>query len=320
MLRNPSAVVRLARNTGCRLSRRDSTMAACLESPARSRCCKATSRCTQFATTIIKTMVGAGEMGGENGSPTQPPRPIEARIEKTMTIPVTPTPAQLRVRTPRITAMSTRLAGRKIIWLLSEASTKVWLTMTVPTVRRSMPGNRPSASSAMDLANSATSATACNRPSSGSSMVTFTTLTSPPSPRIVPAIRGSDKAMSRIRARVSAWGQFVGIYQVAHIQVVAIGGRVLEVGQRVDAPRVRCPPGGVGEPDRGRERIKRRRVAIVGNDQERDVLALPVGILKRLQCQELRIVFIEEDAVVGGEFEPEYAARRRRQPAPASSG
>ena len=32
-------------------------------------------------------MVGAGEMGGENGRPAHPPSPIDARMEKTMTIP-----------------------------------------------------------------------------------------------------------------------------------------------------------------------------------------------------------------------------------------
>ena len=204
MLKNPSAVVRLARNTGCRLSLTHSTMASCLASPARIRCRKVTSRCTQFATTIISTMVGAGEMGGEKGKPTHAPRPTDAKMEKTMTIPVATTPAQLRVRTPRTKAMSRRLAGRKIVWLLIEASRKVWLIMTVPTMRRSMSGNRPSAWAATDLANSATSATASNRPSPGSSTVTLTTLTSPFSARILPAIRGSDKAMSRIRDRASA--------------------------------------------------------------------------------------------------------------------
>ena len=148
MLRNPSAVVRLARNTGCRLSLTDSTIASCLESPARRRCCKATSRCTQFATTIISTMVGAGEMGGEKGRPTHAPRPTDARMEKTMTVPVAATPAQPRVTTPRTRAMSRRLAGRKTIWLSIEASTKVWLIMTVPTMRRSTSGYRSSACAA----------------------------------------------------------------------------------------------------------------------------------------------------------------------------
>ena len=210
MLRKPSAVVRLARNTGCRLSRMDSTMASCLESPARSRCCNATRRCTQFATTIISTMVGAGEIGGEKGRPAHTPRPSEERIEKTMTAPVATTPGQPRVRTPRTSAMSRRLAGRNTIWLLMEASTNVWLIMTVPTTRRSMPGNRSSASVATDLANSATSATASSRPSSGSSIVTFTTLTSPFRARMLPAIRGSDSATARICARVSARSRSCG--------------------------------------------------------------------------------------------------------------
>ena len=204
MLRKPSAVVRLARNTGCRLSLRDSTMASCRESPARKRCCKATRRCTQLATTIISTMVGAGAMGGEKGKPAHTPRPIDASIEKTMTSPVPATPAQPRTRTPRTTAMSTRLAGRKIIWLLMDASTKVWLTITVPTVRRSMPGNRSSACTATSRANSATSATASNWSSTGSLIVTLTTLTSPLRARMLPSIRGSDNAISRIRDRARA--------------------------------------------------------------------------------------------------------------------
>ena len=100
--------------------------------------------------------------------------------------------------------MSRRLAGRKIIWLSIEASRKVWLTMTVPTRRMSMPVKRSSASTAADLPNSATSATASSRPSSGSSTVTFTTLTSPLRASMLPAMRGSDEATARIRARASA--------------------------------------------------------------------------------------------------------------------
>ena len=68
-------------------------MASCLESPARmTLLAPRPSRCTQFATTIISTMVGAGEMGGEKGKPAQPPSPTEARMENTMTRPVAATP------------------------------------------------------------------------------------------------------------------------------------------------------------------------------------------------------------------------------------
>ena len=103
-------------------------------------------------------------------------------------------------------------------------------------------------------------------------------------------------------------GQFLRIHEIPHVQVVALGGGVLEIGEGVDAPRVGCAPGGFREPDRGRESAFRRGVTIVRNDQERDVLVLPVGILQRFQRQELRVVVVEEDAVVGGEFEPGDAA------------
>ena len=98
--------------------------------------------------------------------------------------------------------------------------------------------------------------------------------------------------------------------KIAHVQIVAVGGRVLKVGERVDAPRKRRVPGGVREPDGGRERALRGRVPVVGHDQEHDVLVLPVGVLQRFQRQKLRIVLVEEDPVVGGEFEERDSARR----------
>ena len=107
-------------------------------------------------------------------------------------------------------------------------------------------------------------------------------------------------------------GKILWVDEVAHVQVVAVGGRVLEIRERVDAPGIRCLPGGFGEPDGGRECVLRRGVAIVRNDQERDVLVLAIGIFQRFQSQKLRIVFVEEDAVVGGEIEPGNAARRER--------
>lgn len=125
MLRNPSAVVRLATNTGCRLILTASTTAVRLESPARSRCCKATSKCTQLATTIINTMVGAGAVGGENVRPTQPPRPVDTRMEKAITNPVAANQVNPRVSTQRTNAMIARLVGRKIIWLVTDASVNV---------------------------------------------------------------------------------------------------------------------------------------------------------------------------------------------------
>ena len=96
-------------------------MASCLESPARIRCCKATRMCTQFATTIIAARWSApARWAGENGSPRQAPRPMDAKMEKIMTAPVAATPDNPRVTTPSTRAMSRRLVGRKITWLSIE--------------------------------------------------------------------------------------------------------------------------------------------------------------------------------------------------------
>ena len=109
----------------------------------------------------------------------------------------------------------------------------------------------------------------------------------------------SNAADTRPRFRLV---QFQRIDKIPHVQVVPVGGRVLKVGERVDALGIRCLPGGFREPDSGRECSLGRGVTIVGNNQERDVLALPVGILQLFQCQELRIVLVKENPVVGGEF------------------
>ena len=106
--------------------------------------------------------------------------------------------------------------------------------------------------------------------------------------------------------------QLLRVDKIPHIQIVAVGGRVLEIGERVDAPRIGRLPGGFRQPDRGRERVLRRGIAVVGNDQEDQVLVLPVCVLQRFQRQELWIVVVEEDAVAGRELEQGDAARSAR--------
>ena len=210
MLRNPSVVVRLARKTGCRFNRMDSTIAACFESPACRRCNIDTSGCTQLATAIVRTMVGVAAVVGVSGMPNQPPSPIVARTEKTMTRPVATTPARVRTRTPRISAMTTSAAGRIVRVATSVASAKAWLRTTVPARRRSMPGNRASVSARRSRANRVTSAIRAASSVSGSFTVTLTALTAP-SPAIrLPANRGSARAVARMRARSSASPIFSG--------------------------------------------------------------------------------------------------------------
>ena len=132
------------------------------------------------------------------------------------------------------------------------------------------------------------------------------------------AVQGEDAACyarvgqsdgTDVRPRFGS-AQFLRIDKIAHIQLIAVGRRVLKVGERVDAPRIWCLPGGLCEPDGGRECVLRRGIAIVRNNQENDVLVLPVGALQRFQCQKLRIVLVEEDTVVGGKFELSNTYRR----------
>ena len=53
--------------------------------------------------------------------------PVDTRMEKVMTSPVAANPVNPRVSTQRTSAMIARLVGRKIIWLVTDASVKVWV-------------------------------------------------------------------------------------------------------------------------------------------------------------------------------------------------
>ena len=67
-------------------------------------------------------------------------------------------------------------------------------------------------------------------------------------------------------------GQISRIDKIPYMQIVAVGGRVLKIGERVDAPRIRSLPGGFCQPDGRRKGDLRRGVTIVRNDQERDIV------------------------------------------------
>ena len=99
------------------------------------------------------------------------------------------------------------------------------------------------------------------------------------------------------------------VHEVADQKIVAVGRGVLEVGDGVDAGRVRDLPGLLGEPGGGLEREGRRGVAVLRHDGEEDVAALRVGVLHRLDREELRIVLGEVHAVVHRELERQRAAR-----------
>ena len=80
-----------------------------------------------------------------------------------------------------------------------------------------------------------------------------------------------------------------GIHEVAHGEVVAVRRRVLEVRDGVDPRGVRGVPCAFGEPYRGGEGRFRRCVAVLGNDQEKDVVVLPVGGLEGFESEELGV-------------------------------
>ena len=100
------------------------------------------------------------------------------------------------------------------------------------------------------------------------------------------------------------------VHEVANQDVVAVGCGVLEVGDGIDAGRVRDLPGPLGEPGGGFEGEGRGGVAVLRHDGEEDVAALRVGVLHRLVGEELGVVLCEVDAVVGRELEERRAARR----------
>ena len=320
MLRNPSAVVTLARNTGFRLTPMDSTIASCFEAPARRDCCKLTSRCTQFATTIINTMVGAGETGRgkrktdpyakahrrENGKDDHRtrcshPRPAPGKDAKDQGH------EQKAHRQEDHLAFDRGFqeglvdhgradeaevhAGETFFRLRGDRSAEFGDLGhgLQQAVFRQFDGDVYDADIRV-AGDHAARDTRVGR-SDGAD----------PGPHFGPV-------------------QLLRVDEVPHIQVVSVRGRVLKVGERIDAPRIRCPPSLVREPDGGGERAFGRGVAVVRNDQEDEVLVLPVCILQRFQRQKLRIVVVEEDAVIGREFEPCNAAPRGPRPGAARSG
>ena len=102
------------------------------------------------------------------------------------------------------------------------------------------------------------------------------------------------------------------VHEIAYQDVVAVRRRVLEVGDGVDAGRIRDLPGSFGEPGGGFEREGGGGVAVLRHDGEEYVAALRVGVLHRLVREELRVVPREVDPVVGRELEKRRPARRDR--------
>ena len=97
-------------------------------------------------------------------------------------------------------------------------------------------------------------------------------------------------------------------YQIADYQVVFFGDGVLEVADRIDAERVGQEPGFGGELFNCRQDFGAEGVARIGDDGEEDVVDFGVGALYGLECEQLRVVFAEEDAVVIIKGEEAHAA------------
>jgi hypothetical protein len=101
-------------------------------------------------------------------------------------------------------------------------------------------------------------------------------------------------------------------HEIADDELVALGARVLEVGDRVHADGVRRGPADGGEFLHRAQGLAREHAAVTRRDDERHVVGLGVGRLDRIVRQELRIVRLEEDAVAALHPEVAHAVERGR--------
>ena len=163
---------------------------------------------------------------------------------------------------------------------------KVWLKITRPVIRTSMPGKRSRTSSASLRANSTTRGPSSASSSPGSCTMTLIPPTPPSRARRRAASRGSARAMARIRDRSPGSPRTASSTRsrtrMSSPSAVVCWKLVTE-STRVEYGDL---PGLLGEPCHRLEREGRGGVAVLRRDGEEDVAALPVRVLHRVVREE----------------------------------
>ena len=118
-------------------------------------------------------------------------------------------------------------------------------------------------------------------------------------------------AIRSTRANASSVSVFGTLDQRSDGEVVFDGLAVVVVGQRVDADGVRRLPGGLRQRLHQAECLAGEDRGAGGYGDQRRV-GLGVGLLQRVVGEQLRVVLVEQHAVVVGDAD-EHGARRERE-------
>ena len=105
------------------------------------------------------------------------------------------------------------------------------------------------------------------------------------------------RASARVRKILCAENGGLG-YQVIDDKVIFFGGRVLVVGDRIDARGEGDLPGFLGDVLDRCQSFNCKHIAAFRRDHKQDVVILVEGVLHFLKSQQLGIVVAEEHAVV----------------------
>ena len=117
-------VVTLVRNTGWKLIRRLSTIAARRLAPRRISWNMVTSRWIESAMAMVRMMVGAFAETGVSAMPAQPASPIAITVDRPITISVTSVPANERSSAAVTASSTTYISGTSACRSASAASVK----------------------------------------------------------------------------------------------------------------------------------------------------------------------------------------------------
>ena len=128
------AVVRLVRNTGCKLTRMLSMSASRLVRPSRISLSMVTRMWMLSATASVMIIVGALADGGVMPMPSQPASPIAVPTDNPMMTKVTAVPVTERSMSPITTRMARNMMGMSEVMSFCEASWKAMFSMAMPVM------------------------------------------------------------------------------------------------------------------------------------------------------------------------------------------